>query len=551
MSAPARPSLPAPQLERRPAGPNDQTRALLLAAMAASEMLLATLLFKFAHDNSSWIALVYAINFVVRGAFLAGCAFLIITWSKREDIARLWSEATRAGPLALLLGFNLVAFTSVMLAKLHLSGLGTAAIDPVWYWAYPAAVFCAALSLALVIAPVGFWTRIVTSFPVESLLSVVAAALALGLAALSNENWTTLSAATLTFSYRVLSLYESDVFVDPAAAILGVGDFRVHVLASCSGLEGIALVSTFVAVFILAFRQHLRFPQAFILFPIAIAASWLLNAFRISALISLGAHVSPAMAVDGFHSWAGWIAFLGIAAAIMYGATRSRFLWAELPTRGPSTVATHDDHALELITPLIALLLAGIAAAALKPYDQWGYALKMMAIGAVLVAFANFYRRYLARASWVAVAVGIAVGVVWQLTAPEGDVSSTLAEWFAGLPLASALLWLVLRGLGSVVLVPIAEELAFRGYLYHLVSSTAERLTPRVAALLALAASSVAFGLLHERWLAATLAGLAYGLLVQRSGKLADAIAAHMASNAVVFAALCFELVRLGGAVAH
>ena len=244
------------------------------------------------------------------------------------------------------------------------------------------------------------------------------------------------------------------------------------------------------------------------------------------------------------------MAFLAIAATIMYAATRSRFLWAGLAAQRQPQAATHADHALELLSPLIALLLAGIAAGALKPFDQWGYAIKVMAIGAVLVCFANFYRRFLARPSWTAVGVGVVVGVAWQLTEPS-SVSPSLAEWFAGLPLAPAALWLVLRGMGSVVLVPIAEELGFRGYLYRLVASTGEGLAPRVANLIALAVSSIAFGLLHERWLAATLAGLAYGLLLQRSGKLADAVAAHMASNAVVFAALFVELMGVGSAVAH
>jgi CAAX prenyl protease-like protein len=98
-----------------------------------------------------------------------------------------------------------------------------------------------------------------------------------------------------------------------------------------------------------------------------------------------------------------------------------------------------------------------------------------------------------------------------------------------------------LRGLGSVVLVPIAEELAFRGYLLRFLSST-PRLSPYVSALLALVVSSMAFGLLHERWLAATLAGLAYGLLVQKTGRLQDAIAAHMVSNMVLFVGLAAQL---------
>jgi membrane protease YdiL (CAAX protease family) len=45
----------------------------------------------------------------------------------------------------------------------------------------------------------------------------------------------------------------------------------------------------------------------------------------------------------------------------------------------------------------------------------------------------------------------------------------------------------------------------------------------------------VLFGLMHDRWLAAALAGALYAMLMCRRGRLSDAIAAHMATNAVIF----------------
>jgi membrane protease YdiL (CAAX protease family) len=44
----------------------------------------------------------------------------------------------------------------------------------------------------------------------------------------------------------------------------------------------------------------------------------------------------------------------------------------------------------------------------------------------------------------------------------------------------------------------------------------------------------LAFGLLHERWLAGALAGLVFAMVQIRTGRLAEAFAAHAASNAVV-----------------
>jgi CAAX prenyl protease-like protein len=83
--------------------------------------------------------------------------------------------------------------------------------------------------------------------------------------------------------------------------------------------------------------------------------------------------------------------------------------------------------------------------------------------------------------------------------------------------------------------VPIAEELAFRGYLHRLlISARFESVGFGEFRVLAFLGSSLAFGLLHERWLAAALAGAVYALLMYRTKRLSDPIAAHIASNAAI-----------------
>ena len=100
-----------------------------------------------------------------------------------------------------------------------------------------------------------------------------------------------------------------------------------------------------------------------------------------------------------------------------------------------------------------------------------------------------------------------------------------------------ASIWLLLRAIGSIALVPIAEELAFRGFLARaLVSMRFESVGFGDFRPLAFVLSSLAFGLMHQRWLAALLAGAVYALLMYRSKQLSDPIVAHASSNAVVFA---------------
>jgi CAAX prenyl protease-like protein len=102
----------------------------------------------------------------------------------------------------------------------------------------------------------------------------------------------------------------------------------------------------------------------------------------------------------------------------------------------------------------------------------------------------------------------------------------------------------VFRTVAAVITVPIAEELAFRGFLIRrLTSADFETLSSRHYTYVAVLVSSVAFGLLHgDRWLAGTLAGLIYAVAYLRRGRIGDAVVAHATTNALL--AVC---VLLGG----
>ena len=100
--------------------------------------------------------------------------------------------------------------------------------------------------------------------------------------------------------------------------------------------------------------------------------------------------------------------------------------------------------------------------------------------------------------------------------------------------------WLALRVLGAVVAVPIAEELAFRGYLMRrFVQEDFDRVSPAAVTIFAIVASSLAFGVLHgEWWLAGTLAGIVYAAAYLRRGSIGDATVAHATTNALIAAAV-------------
>jgi exosortase E/protease (VPEID-CTERM system) len=371
--------------------------------------------------------------------------------------------------------------------------------------------------------------------PYQIATAALSGALLVASSRLALASWSSFAGWTLHASHWILSLYETDVVLDVDRLILGAGDFHVRVLQECSGYEGIGLVTAFLAFYCWLRRGQLRFPNALLLIPIGIAASWTLNAIRIALLVSVGRHVSPEIAVNGFHSQAGWIAFLGIAIGLVAVSTWSPFFrgGAERPA---STAGSTNELLLALLVPFIALMATSIIAGLFAPHDQWLYVLKVAAVGGAVWLYRRVYVSLAMAPSSTALGVGIAIGIAWVITDPPSENGNALAIWLATLPTWIAVLWLGCRGFGTVVLVPIAEELAFRGYLQRvLISRDFERVAPAHFTWLSFVVTSLLFGMMHQRWMAAAIAGALYALLVYRSNRLSDAIAAHAASNLVIF----------------
>jgi CAAX prenyl protease-like protein len=89
--------------------------------------------------------------------------------------------------------------------------------------------------------------------------------------------------------------------------------------------------------------------------------------------------------------------------------------------------------------------------------------------------------------------------------------------------------------------VPIAEELAFRGFLLRRLSISSgspadfQAVDFRRVTYFAIATSSILFGLMHgERWFAGALAGVVYAMMARRRRSIGNAIAAHATTNALI-----------------
>jgi CAAX prenyl protease-like protein len=92
------------------------------------------------------------------------------------------------------------------------------------------------------------------------------------------------------------------------------------------------------------------------------------------------------------------------------------------------------------------------------------------------------------------------------------------------------------RGIGYVVMIPIVEELAFRGFLgRRLLSADFQSIPAGRFSWVPFLVSSVLFGAMHgQLWIAGTLAGMAFALALYRRGAIGDAVQAHATTNGLL-----------------
>ena len=145
--------------------------------------------------------------------------------------------------------------------------------------------------------------------------------------------------------------------------------------------------------------------------------------------------------------------------------------------------------------------------------------------------------------SWHAVGVGLAVYALWVgISASTDHLQVTDPPEGLGLmapPLAAA--WILARTLGSVMTVPIVEELAFRGFLLRqLIGSDFTKVPYERWSWLAVLISSLAFAAVHQQWIGGFVAGVLYAYSQRRRGLLSDAIVAHAVTNALIAAEVLF-----------
>ena len=409
-------------------------RILAVAAVLLVEVVVIALVYQFVatvdcHETGSQGACRFLRSLVAR-AIVAFAAFGLFFLARPDAWARLLQLASppgrRTGVLwgVHLVGVGLILLPAIVGGARNLTDVFHLALMP-WL---AGLVLAGGTGLAL-LAPLdalGRWLRAERYAPLIILL-VALAVPDVADVILPLWEWQFLTALTFVAVFLTLSLFTPDAQADPEAFILGAEGFFVHIARQCSGLEGIALMTAFVAIYGFLFRRDLRFPQYWlIVLPLGLLLSWLLNVLRIALLVLIGARVSPDLAVNGFHSYAGWLFFTLLALFLLFAV---QFLpWVHRRDRVTRPgLSLRDDWLAARILPFIAFMIVGVLTSAVAVHPDLAYPAKTL----VLLAALLFFRRQLSKLALsldpVAIGAGLLVGLGWiVLQPPPGEAEAAL-----------------------------------------------------------------------------------------------------------------------------
>lgn len=356
----------------------------------------------------------------------------------------------------------------------------------------------------------------------------------------TGELWHPLARATLLPIATAMRALFSDAVVDVADFVVGTERFSVRIEPVCSGYEGMGLVAVLLGAYVWSFRAALRFPHALALPVLAALLAFIANLVRITALIAVGTLGAPDVAMGGFHSKAGWLLFSAIALGVVSIARRAAVFQRSTPGAVKEHGVKNPSAAflMPLLTFTAAGLVVGLASDGGLNHLEWTVALCGVAalawfrteVRAALFAAVrgrelalSAFAGALVCAAWLALSDGNAA---WD-AAVRAERAAGGDAWWA--------LWVGTRLVVSIAIVPVVEELAFRGFLMRrLVSADFDDVSYREVTPIAVVASSLVFGVLHGAILAGFCAGLVFSLTVWVTGSLRAAVVAHAVANALL-----------------
>ncbi len=470
---------------------------------------------------------------------LVTCAAALVLFAYVRGDARLTQlNAQARGERVRLRWLGLHAVLLVPLAWLTASFYGHHVLQ------WPVEVLAAAWLLVALAALLALFAALATwrswREAAAALGSLWIYAAATGIVAASVMQWSQMlwgPTTQITFDLvdRILRPLIPTLQSNASTRVLDTGRFAVEVSYLCSGLEGAGLLLAFCCAWLLYFRREYYFPRALLIIPAGLILLFFLNVLRIAALVLIGHAGYPDIAIYGFHSQAGWIAFNCTAGGIAYFSVRSRWFSRTASLAVPSS-APRSTATTAYLMPFLTILAVGMVSRAASGTFETLYPLRLIGAALVIGYFWPKLRDLNWRFSWRGIAVGVAVFGLWLLAAHFLSPASPMPAGLAALSPLGRGLWITARVAAAVVTVPIAEELAYRGYLLRrFKSADFELLRFGDAGRWALLLSSIVFGVGHGAWwLPATAAGLLYAILPMRTERIGEAVAAHATTNGLI-----------------
>jgi CAAX prenyl protease-like protein len=175
----------------------------------------------------------------------------------------------------------------------------------------------------------------------------------------------------------------------------------------------------------------------------------------------------------------------------------------------------------------------------------WLYPLKALVVAVALLALRKSYVELRPSFSPLAVLTGAVAIVIWIAIDPLYPGLSRLTGGTAPVPFDPGTLasipwrwaFIVSRVMGAVLVVPVMEELFWRGFLIRwLVKDDFKGVPLGTYTGYSFGATVLLFGAEHEQWLAGIICGALYNLLLYRTKNLTDCVVAHATSNALLAA---------------
>ena len=409
----------------------------------------------------------------------------------------------------------------------------------------------AAVTLLMAMAPWTLWTQAVKATGTPGSYALSSALVATAVLYWSQELWEPTARVTFEMVRHLLTPIIPTLTSDPITRTLSTDNFSVEISDICSGLEGVGLMLVFCCAWLVCFRAEYVFPRALILIPVGVLLIFILNAARIAALVLIGHSGHPEVATYGFHSQAGWIAFNAAACCIAVVSRHIPWLIRVAPTQNESPVrsltdgrptpdrpatdqAGGENRTATYLLPLLALLAAGMFARSLSSgFDTFDGFRLVAGAAMLLLAFRRGLTTLSWRFSWRGPLAGVAVFALWLAAGSVLLPQKTMPAALTAFPDWERYYWIAARATTSVIVVPIAEELAYRGYLMRrIVAADFETVAFARVGAWPLLLSSAVFGAAHgAMWVSGIVTGLIYGIALIRTERMGEAVAAHATSN--------------------